>query len=96
MTDEWHKVDKWDAQMSFNYSALQAEVERLRNLTKEMDNTINTSQASCRQLKAENERLRKAGDAMELLHLHGPRLGNPFISWRKALRDWHAAKGVQP
>ena len=92
MTDEWHKVDKWDAQMSFNYSALQAEVERLRNLTKEMDNTINTSQASCRQLKAENERLRN--DANELADNLEKAAGNT-ASHYNCLIKWRAAKGVQ-
>ncbi|MFN7340297.1 MAG: hypothetical protein ACK5VI_04350 [Opitutia bacterium] len=40
MTDEWHKVDKWDAQMSFNYSALQAENERLRKAGDAMENEL--------------------------------------------------------
>lgn len=43
---------------------LQAEVERLNLLTAEMDKTINISQAGCRLLKAEVERLCEAGDEM--------------------------------
>jgi len=36
---------------------LKAEVEQLKTLTVEMDKTINISQAGCRELKAEVERL---------------------------------------
>jgi hypothetical protein len=39
---------------------LQAENERLLNLTKEMNDTINVSQAACRELKAKNECLKKS------------------------------------
>jgi hypothetical protein len=42
-------------------------------------------------LKAENERLRKAGDAMvEIVH------GTYCVTPPQALIDWLAAKGVQP
>ena len=41
-----------------------AEMVKALALVKEMDKTINASQAECRRLKAEVERLRKAGDAM--------------------------------
>jgi chromosome segregation ATPase len=37
---------------------------RLKALTVEMDKTINASQAECRRLKSEVERLTKAGDKM--------------------------------
>ena len=86
-----------------DYAALQAENERIRKERDKLDFKESCEykrreewEKACIEARAENERLRKAGDAMELLHLHGPRLGNPFISWRKALRDWHAAKEVQP
>ena len=41
-----------------------AEMVKALALVKEMDKTINASQAECRRLKAEVERLIKAGDAM--------------------------------
>ena len=41
-----------------------AEMVKALALVKEMDKTINASQAECRRLKAEVERLRKAGDDM--------------------------------
>lgn len=40
----------------------QAEVVKLRALVDRMNDTINVSQAECRRLKAEVERLTKAGD----------------------------------
>jgi hypothetical protein len=46
-----------------DYAWLLAEKQRLDALTVEMDKTINASQAECRRLKAEVERLTKAGDA---------------------------------
>ena len=71
-------------------AALKAETVR------KLEAAIPPVEAYIIKLEAENERLRKAGDGMELLHKYGPRLGNPFISWRKALNDWHAAKETQP
>ena len=56
-------------------------------LVKEMDKTINASQAECRRLKAEVERLRKAGDAMEYAIMYGR-----FNALNKAIEDWKAAK----
>ncbi len=41
-----------------------AEMVKAAALVAEMDKTINASQAECRRLKAENERLREVGDWM--------------------------------
>jgi hypothetical protein len=46
---------------------LQIENDRLKALTLEMDKTINISQAGCRELKAEIERLTKAGDELAFM-----------------------------
>lgn len=71
----------------------QAEVARLEALTSEMDKTINASQAECRRLKAEVERLTKAGDTIiSILCKYVPRTGAKY-----ALMDWKDAKeGKQP
>lgn len=63
-----------------------AEMVKALALVKEMDKTINASQAECRRLKAEVERLRKAGDAMveALLFEDGQSC--------KEIADWNAAK----
>ena len=47
-----------------DYQWLLTEKQRLDALTDEMDKTINESQAGVRSLKAEVERLTKAGDLM--------------------------------
>ena len=65
-----------------------AEMVKALALVAEMDKTINASQAECRRLKAEVERLRKAGDAMAL---------NLYIPIRheiynELLTEWYAAK----
>jgi len=74
-----------------------AENPRLKALTAEMDKTINASQAECRRLKAEVERLTKAGDAMADSWLDGIRAINWEAEDVKELRDWNAAKeGKQP
>ena len=66
----------------------QAEVSRLEALTAEMDKTINASQAECRHLKAEVERLTKAGDSIiSILCQYVPRTGAKY-----ALMEWRAAK----
>ncbi len=48
-------------------------------------------------LKAENERLRKAGDAMHLAH-EANFNGYPYTQNQveKAMKAWRAAKGVKP
>jgi hypothetical protein len=65
---------------------------RLKALTVEMDKTINISQAGCRELKAEVERMTKAGDAMaEIVN------GTYCVTPPQALIGWNAAKeGKQP
>jgi predicted nucleic acid-binding Zn-ribbon protein len=76
----------------------QAEVARLEALTSEMDKTINASQAECRRLKAEVERLTKAGDDLETWVLI-LRHNNPtdIEDFRSVVLNWNAAKkGGQP
>ena len=73
---------------------LQAEVERLNLLTAEMDKTINISQAGCRLLKAEVERLVKAGD--ELLHEWSSGDETNGRNFMKGLVIWNAAKEGKP
>ena len=73
---------------------LQAEVERLNLLTAEMDKTINISQAGCRLLKAEVERLHKAGD--ELLHEWSSGDETNGRNFMKGLVIWNAAKEGKP
>jgi len=74
-------------------AALQAEVERLKAETvKQIEAALPPVEAYIAKLEAENERLRKAGDAMDGV------LGLPINDiQRQAIRDaWLAAKGVQP
>lgn len=73
----------------------QAEVARLEALTSEMDKTINASQAECRRLKAEVERLTRAGDAMEMT-LQADFNGCPYepIIVREAIIYWRNAKNA--
>ena len=73
----------------------QAEVARLEALTSEMDKTINASQAECRRLKAEVERLTRAGDAMEMT-LQADFNGCPYepIIVREAMIYWRNAKNA--
>ena len=73
---------------------LQAEVERLNLLTAEMDKTINISQAGCRLLKAEVERLCEAGD--ELLHEWSSGDETKGRNFMKGLVIWNAAKEGKP
>jgi uncharacterized small protein (DUF1192 family) len=69
----------------------QAEVARLEALTAEMDKTINASQAECRRLKAEVERLTKAGDAM------ADSINGDYNYSLPCIEAWEAAKkGGQP
>ena len=67
-----------------------AEMVKALALVKEMDKTINASQAECRRLKAENERLRKAGD--ELLHEWSSGDETDARNFKKGLVLWNAAK----
>ena len=72
-----------------------AEMVKALALVKEMDKTINASQAECRRLKAEVERLRKAGD--ELLHEWSSGDEKNGRNFMKGLVIWNAAKeGKQP
>lgn len=66
---KWPDFEDYKAAQRRNASAemntkLGVEIAEMRVLIEEMNNTINISQAKCRELKEENERLRKAGDAM--------------------------------
>jgi hypothetical protein len=70
---------------------LQIENDRLKALTVEMDKTINISQSGCRELKAEVERLTKAGDAM-LLALNKRDDFFDNSDKVKGISDWLAAK----
>ena len=67
-----------------------AEMVKALALVAEMDKTINASQAECRRLKAENERLRKAGD--ELLHEWSSGDETDARNFKKGLVLWNAAK----
>jgi uncharacterized small protein (DUF1192 family) len=75
-------------------AALQAEVERLKAETvKQIEAALPPVEAYIAKLEAENERLRKAGDAMAAIirpPAHGPG------EWEGEYDAWHAAKGVQP
>jgi hypothetical protein len=79
----------------------QAEVARLEALTSEMDKTINASQAECRRLKAEVERLTKAGDVLynSMMEIGCNEMADNFQhdAWFGSMKDWNAAKeGKQP
>ena len=67
-----------------------AEMVKALALVAEMDKTINASQAECRRLKAEVERLRKAGD--ELLHEWSSGDETDARNFKKGLVLWNAAK----
>jgi hypothetical protein len=74
-----------------DYAALQAEVERLRqagsdNIDWKLISLCAEATAKIYELKSENERLRKAGDAMadEFKFIGGG-----------TVDGWHKAKGVQ-
>lgn len=61
---KWHDFEDYKAAQRRNASAetnerLGIEIAEMRVLIEEMNNTINTSQAKCRELKEENERLRE-------------------------------------
>jgi hypothetical protein len=73
---------------------LKAENARLKALTAEMDKTINISQAGCRLLKAEVERLTEAGD--ELLHEWSSGDETNGRNFMKGLVIWNAAKEGKP
>ena len=68
-----------------------AEMVKALALVAEMDKTINASQAECRRLKAEVERLRKAGDDLSAsltVHSNHPNCG--------ARDEWLRAKKGLP
>ena len=65
-----------------------AEMVKALALVKKMDKTINASQAECRRLKAQVERLREAGDAI-IQNLH-PEEGD--WCFEDAQATWSAAK----
>ena len=77
-----------------DYAALQAENERLKAETvKQIEAALPPVEAYIAKLEAENERLRKAGDAMAAIirpPAHGPG------EWEGEYDAWLAAKGVQP
>ena len=72
-----------------------AEMVKALALVKEMDKTIIASQAECRRLKAEVDRLRVAGYAMACkINVHG--INDRFTDSQKLVSDWSAAaKEVQ-
>ena len=70
-----------------------AENARLEALTAEMDKTINASQAECRRLKAEVERLTKAGDELHAFlinYIVESRISSAYLN--KLDDEWEAAK----
>lgn len=75
-------------------AALAAENERLKAETvKQIEAALPPVEAYIAKLEAENERLRKAGDAMAAIirpPAHGPG------EWDGEYEAWLAAKGVQP
>ena len=75
-------------------AALAAENERLKAETvKQIEAALPPVEAYIADLEAENERLRKAGDAMAAIicpPAHGPG------EWDGEYDAWFAAKGVQP
>lgn len=69
------------------------EVTRLKTLTVEMDKTINISQAGCRELKTEVERLRKAGDNLaRAIDDNGCHDNGDWYDQQNAIHAWNAAK----
>ena len=86
-----HEFEKGEWVQYSDYAALQAEVERLEKLVGklcfEKDQSCELRQnAEATRLQAENERLRKAGDAMadEFKFIGGG-----------TVEGWHKARGVQ-
>ena len=97
---KWHDFEDYKAAQRRNASAemnerLGIEIAKMRVLIEEMNNTINISQAKCRELKAENERLREAGDAVVAAYCAGD---TNVEKWKEypVVREWLAAKGVHP
>jgi hypothetical protein len=99
-------LGKYIAELVSNYAVikvqfgfLQGDIDKAKNLCKEMDKTINVSQAECRKLKAENERLREAGDAMAFQIEHQSELDD--ADWGvdtgapERVKAWNAAKRMQ-
>jgi hypothetical protein len=89
-----------------DYAALQAENERLNERVRikfekiedPMDEYLNqVLRKNCAKLEAENERLRKAGDALVFAN-EGFIYGHPYTTKQvlAAIYEWSAAKGVQP
>ena len=88
-----------------------AEMVKALALVAEMDKTINASQAECRRLKAEVERLREAGDdlvrhidwrnvvfvdpTLSFFKVHPQCLCNCH-NFDEVIKAWNAAKEVQP
>ena len=69
-----------------------AEMVKALALVKEMDKTINASQAECRRLKAEVERLYRHGDLM----LKFAAANMPYPAYATMAKDWLAAKEGKP
>ena len=84
-------------------AALQAEVERLKAETvKQIEAALPPVEAYIAKLEAENERLRKAGEQVQLAwsHYENGLIETPEWVKRSQIRDaigqlWLAAKGVQ-
>jgi len=96
--EQWQKVDKWDAQDGpyakalIDVRALQAEVAELNELYRKTADAHDVAVIEFRKVDAENERLRKAGDAMAAIicpPAHGPG------EWDGEYDNWQIAKGVQ-
>ena len=78
-------------------AALQAESEKYRQVFQGEAGWTLVEPNAYAALQSENERLRKAGDAMHLAH-EANFNGYPYTQNQveKAMKAWRAAKGVQP
>ena len=72
-----------------------AEMVKALALVAEMDKTINASQAECRRLKAEVERLRYVGDGLAVMVGHKEVTGDAHRMMLELSKEWEAAKEGQ-
>jgi uncharacterized small protein (DUF1192 family) len=87
---EWQRANNEVYGLQRQVAALIDNQTRLEALTAEMDKTINASQAECRRLKAEVERMTKAGD--EVIRLWSSGDDTDVNNFTKALWVWTVAK----